>query len=96
MPAATAAVLLLLATFSHAQDSQFHFDANGNLLAQTARPCAPPEILAHPQSRVVVPGETASSFLVEAHTRTHASTTATDLPTRILSKLPNLPLWNPN
>ena len=64
-----AGIVLLLATFAHAQDSQFYFDANGNLLVQTAEISAPPQIIGQPQNQIVVPGESASFFVVAADTR---------------------------
>ena len=65
----TAALVLLLATFAHAQDSQFTFDANGNLLVQTAEITAPPQIIGQPLNRIVAPGDSASFFVVAAETR---------------------------
>ncbi len=64
-----ALLVLLLATFTHAQDSQFHFDPNGNLFVQTAATTSPPEILGQPQNRIVVPDEAASFSVVAADTR---------------------------
>lgn len=64
-----AALVLLLATFTHAQTSQFLFDANGNLLVQSANINAPPQIIGQPQNRTVGAGETASFFAVAADTR---------------------------
>jgi hypothetical protein len=64
-----AAFVLLVATFARAQDSQFLFDANGNLLVQTAAITAPPQITGQPQNRVLAPGESASFFVVAANTR---------------------------
>jgi uncharacterized repeat protein (TIGR02543 family) len=52
-----------------AQNSQFAFDANGNLLAQTTETSAPPQILGQPQDQVVVPGEPTSFSVVAADTR---------------------------
>ena len=63
---AAAALIFLLATCAHAQDSQFFFDANGNLLVQTVEISAPPQILGQPQNQVVIPGELASFFVVVA------------------------------
>ena len=62
-------LILLFATLAHAQDSQFFFDPNGNLLVQTAEVVAPPQILAHPQNRIVGPGESATFSIVAANTR---------------------------
>jgi hypothetical protein len=67
--AARAAIFLLLATFTRAQDSQFFFDANGNLFVQTAAATAPPQIIGQPQNRMVAPGESASFFVVAKDTR---------------------------
>jgi hypothetical protein len=67
--AATAAFVLLLTTFAHAQNSQFLFDPNGNLLAQTAEVVAPPQIIGQPQNQIVAPGGAASFFVVAADTR---------------------------
>ena len=64
----TAGLVLLLSSLAHGQDSQFIFDANGNLLVQTAATTAPPQIISQPQNRVVVPGESASFFVVAANT----------------------------
>jgi hypothetical protein len=64
-----AVAILLTATSTHAQDSQFLFDANGNLLVQSASINAPPQITRQPQNRTVGPGETASFFVVAADTR---------------------------
>ncbi len=65
----SSALVFLLATFAHAQNSQFFFDPNGNLLVQKAEISAPPQILGQPQNRVVMPGESASFFVVAADTR---------------------------
>ena len=66
---ATTVLILLLTAFVHAQDSQFHFDANGNLTAQTAAASAMPEIIGQPQNRMVAPGETASFSVVVSDPR---------------------------
>src|SRR5687767_8423059 len=42
---AFALVVFLLTIFTHAQDLQFFFDANGNLFVQTAEIAAPPQII---------------------------------------------------
>jgi hypothetical protein len=60
---------LLLATFAHAQDSQFLFDANGNLTAQLDAGTAPPQIIGQPQNQLVPPGETAAFSIVVADPR---------------------------
>ncbi len=62
-------ILLLVATLASAQDSQFFFDANGNLQVQTAEVSAPPQILAQPQQQIAQPGELASFFVVAADTQ---------------------------
>ena len=64
-----AVVVVLLATFAHAQDSQFLFDADGNLLVQTAATTTPPRIIGQPQNRIAVPGEAAAFSVVVADTR---------------------------
>jgi len=61
--------ILLLATFTLAQDSQFFFDPNGNLLMQTGASNAPPQIIGQPQNRFVAPNESASFFVVAKDTR---------------------------
>ena len=66
---ATATLVILLTTFARAQDSQFYFDANGNLFVQTAAATAPPQIIGQPQNDVVAPDEAASFFVVAADTR---------------------------
>src|SRR5262245_47017572 len=65
----TSALVLLLATFTRAQDSQFFFDANGNLFVQTAATTAPPQIIGQPQNQIAAPGGSASFFVVAADTR---------------------------
>jgi hypothetical protein len=60
---------LLLATFAHAQPSEFLFDANGNLLARATASIAPPQIIGQPQNQTVPPGGTASFSVVAADTR---------------------------
>lgn len=64
-----AAFVFLSATFAHAADSQFLFDANGNLLVQSVEIIAPPQIIGQPQNRVIAPGDSASFFVVAADTR---------------------------
>jgi hypothetical protein len=58
-------MVFLATTLAHAQTSQFLFDANGNLLVQSAELNAPPQITAQPQNQIVDVGEMAS-FLVVA------------------------------
>jgi hypothetical protein len=65
----TAALVLPLAALARAQDSQFLFDPNGNLLVQTAAASALPQILGQPQNRIVAPGEATSFSVVVADTR---------------------------
>jgi uncharacterized repeat protein (TIGR02543 family) len=62
-------LILALAIASHAQESQFAFDANGNLLTESVATAAPPQILSQPQPQVVGPGELASFFVVVADAR---------------------------
>jgi hypothetical protein len=57
-------LIFFLASFVRAQDSQFFFDPNGNLLVQTGPPTAPPQIIGQPQNDVVAPGDSASFFVV--------------------------------
>ncbi|MBL9169180.1 MAG: chitobiase/beta-hexosaminidase C-terminal domain-containing protein [Verrucomicrobiales bacterium] len=64
-----AALFLLLANLTHAQDWQFVFDANGNLSARTAEVLGPPQIIHQPQTRIAIPGEAASFSAVAAITR---------------------------
>jgi hypothetical protein len=66
---ALVALLLLLAATAKGQVSRFLFDANGNLLVQTAETSAPAQILGQPQRQVVAPGHTASFSVVAADTR---------------------------
>jgi hypothetical protein len=61
-----AAAVLFLATIGFAQDSQFLFDPNGNLLVQAATATAPPQLLGQPQNQVVAPGDAASFSVVVA------------------------------
>src|SRR5574339_91972 len=63
-----AGLSLALSSLTQAQNLQFAFDANGNLLAQTPASPAAPQILAQPQSAVVVPGELASFFVIAVDT----------------------------
>ena len=65
----TAAIVLLLATFAPAQDTQFLFDANGNLAVQMGEINFPPQIIGQPQNRIVAPSESASFSVVAADTR---------------------------
>jgi len=67
-----AALVVLLATFAHAETSQFLFDRNGNLIVQSAAVTAPPQILGQPQNRIVAPGESASFSVIAANTRSLA------------------------
>jgi len=81
-------MVLLLAGLPYAQDSQFPFDANGNLLVQSTASSAPPQIIGQPQNRVVVPGEATSFFVVAADTRPPGSTMAIDFPNGVRLYLP--------
>jgi hypothetical protein len=69
LSAAIAALIFLLAGFSHAQDTQFAFDARGNLAVQTAEISVPPQIVSQPQNQVVKPGALASFSVVASDTR---------------------------
>src|SRR3954463_5484293 len=64
-----AALALLLLTAARAQDSQFLFDPNGNLLVQSAENSALPQIIGQPQNRIVAPGEATSFFVMVGNTR---------------------------
>src|SRR5208337_4391128 len=61
-----AVFLLQIATLIRAQDSQFFFDGDGNLLSQTGATSAPPQILDQPRNQVVIPGELASFCVLVA------------------------------
>ncbi len=63
------AFALTLAGAASGQNTQFAFDANGNLLAWTGESIASPKIVAQPQTQVVRPGEFASFSVVAANTR---------------------------
>src|SRR5690242_4177977 len=63
-------LILLLAGTTYAQDSQFNFDLNGNLIAQTPAASAPPQILGQPQTVLVAVGEVAAFSVVVANART--------------------------
>lgn len=67
--ATTTALGFLLATFSHAQNSQFLFDPNGNLTVQLAGTVFPPQIIGQPQDRIVALGDSASFSVVALDTR---------------------------
>lgn len=60
---------LLIASFGHAQNSQFLFDANGNLTVQMAGTILPPEIIGQPQIQVVGTNELAAFSVVVADPR---------------------------
>src|SRR5439155_21351768 len=49
-------LVLLLATATCAQESQFLFDPAGNLFLQIAATTSPPQIIGQPQMQVVQPG----------------------------------------
>ena len=66
---ATAGLVLMLVGFAHGQGWQVDFDANGNLLSQSAENLLPPQILTQPQPQVVGPGELASFLILVADTR---------------------------
>jgi len=61
-------VVGILAGSVDAQESQFLFDANGNLQARTTEVGGLPQILAQPQAQVSIPGEAASFSVVAADT----------------------------
>jgi uncharacterized repeat protein (TIGR02543 family) len=61
---AASGLFVLCAIFSEAQDSQFSFDLNGNLLTASPAIVAPPQIVSQPAPQVVGPGEVASFFVV--------------------------------
>lgn len=63
-------IFLMHALPAGAQVSQFLFDANGNLTAQTAASPAPPVILSQPQPQIVRPGQPVSFSVVVANART--------------------------
>jgi hypothetical protein len=67
--AAATAMVMMLATVAHAQNSLFLFDANGNLTVQIADTIALPQILGQPQTQIVIPGESATFSVVVADTR---------------------------
>ncbi|MEO7678330.1 MAG: hypothetical protein ABIV39_16355, partial [Verrucomicrobiota bacterium] len=65
-----AVLMSIVALTAQAQDSQFVFDASGNLVLQnSAISGVAPQILSHPQSQTVQPGEIASFSVVAADTR---------------------------
>jgi hypothetical protein len=64
----SAALIVVGPMIARATGFAFDFDANGNLLSQTAENIAPPQILSQPQRQVVAPGELASFFVVAANT----------------------------
>src|ERR1041384_1261302 len=66
---AGAGVVLMVPVFVYAQDCQFAFDPNGNLLTQTAENLTLPQILSQPQPQVVGPDELASFFVIVADAR---------------------------
>lgn len=65
---AMAAFIFLLTTLAPAQDSQFLFDANGNLQVQAPEISALPQITHQPQNSVVESGETAGFSVLETGT----------------------------
>ncbi len=66
---AVTTVLVALVGFARATASQFAFDPNGNLLAQTAENAALPMIISQPQLQLAMPGALTSFFVVAADTR---------------------------
>jgi hypothetical protein len=59
----------LFAETANGQDSEFIFDAFGNLTIQTGETVAAPQIIGQPRSEIVGPGDTASFSVVLADTR---------------------------
>jgi hypothetical protein len=66
---ATAAYFLLLPASAVAQTSQFLFDPNGNLTAQTGETIFPPQIIGQPQNQVVAASELAAFSVIVADPR---------------------------
>ncbi|MBI3851712.1 MAG: hypothetical protein HY298_15770 [Verrucomicrobia bacterium] len=64
-----AVTVLLLATFAHAQNSQFLFDPNGNLTVQMADTIFPPQITGQPQNQTPATNESAAFSVVVADPR---------------------------
>ena len=62
-------MVFLLATCAHPQNSQFLFDADGNLVVQIAEISALPQIIGQPQNQIAAPGELASFSVAAADTR---------------------------
>ena len=58
----------LMVTSANAQDSQFLFDATGNLFVQTPASALPPQIIRQPQMQVVQPGALATFSVVALNT----------------------------
>jgi len=61
-------IVFLLATLAYGQNSQFVFDATGNLFAQASESLALPQMLGQPQMQVVIPGDSASFSVLLANT----------------------------
>jgi len=64
----SAGSILLSGAAAFSQDSQFFFDLNGDLQAQTVEVQAAPQILGQPQMQVVIPGESASFSVLVSDT----------------------------
>src|SRR5437870_4980749 len=65
----TAIMVFFAANIVRGRDSQFVFDAQGNLEVQATEIVAPPQILGQPQNQIAAPGALASFFVVVADTR---------------------------
>jgi hypothetical protein len=62
-------LIFFFITLARVQDSQFLFDANGNLFVQTAEVSSSPQIIGQPLDRIVALGEATSFLVVAADTR---------------------------
>ena len=64
-----AVLILLFATYAHAQSSQFLFDAKGNLTVQLAETILPPQIIGQPQNQIVATNDLAAFSVIVANPR---------------------------